>query len=38
LGVMSGILAHWRKSVRPGMFAHSLQDIIGGLLGGRIGH
>ena len=38
LGVMSGILAHWRKSVRPGMFAHALQDTIGGLLGGRIGH
>jgi len=38
LGVMSGILAYWRKSVRPGMFAHALQDIMGGLLGGRIGH
>jgi uncharacterized protein len=38
LGVMSGILAHWRKTVRPGMFAHALQDIMGGLLGGRIGH
>jgi len=38
LGAMSGILAHWCKSVRPGMFAHALQDIMGGLLGGRIGH
>jgi membrane protease YdiL (CAAX protease family) len=38
LGTMSGILAHWRKSVRPGMFAHTLQDILGGLLGGRMGH
>jgi membrane protease YdiL (CAAX protease family) len=38
LGAASGILAHWRKSVRPGMFAHALQDIMGGLLGGRIGH
>lgn len=38
LGVMCGLLAHWRKSVRPGMFAHALQDIMGGLLGGRIGH
>jgi uncharacterized protein len=38
LGGMSGILAHWRKSVRPGMVAHALQDIMGGLLGGRIGH
>ena len=38
LGVATGILAHWRKSVRPGMIAHALQDILGGLLGGRIGH
>ena len=38
LGAMSGILAHWRKSVRPGMFAHAIQDILGGLLGGRVGH
>lgn len=38
LGAMSGILAHWRKSVRPGMIAHALQDIMGGLLAGRIGH
>jgi membrane protease YdiL (CAAX protease family) len=38
LGVLSGILAHWRRSVRPGMFAHALQDILGGLLGGRMGH
>ena len=38
LGVISGILAYWRKSVRPGMFAHALQDIMGGLLGGRMGH
>jgi len=37
-GVMSGILAHWRKSVRPGMFAHAIQDILGGLLGRRLGH
>ena len=38
LGAMSGILAYWRKSVRPGMIAHALQDIMGGLLAGRIGH
>jgi uncharacterized protein len=38
LGGMSGILAHWRKSVRPGMFAHALQDIMGGLLGSRMGN
>lgn len=33
LGVMGGILAYWRKSVRPGMIAHALQDILGGLAG-----
>ena len=38
LGAMSGMLAYWRKSVRPGMFAHALQDIMGGLLAGRMGH
>jgi uncharacterized protein len=38
LGVMAGILAHWRKSVRPGMFAHAIQDILGGLFAGRMGH
>jgi uncharacterized protein len=32
LGVMSGVLAHWCKSVRPGMIAHVLQDVMGGLL------
>jgi membrane protease YdiL (CAAX protease family) len=33
-GGMAGILAHWRKSVRPGMIAHALQDILGGLFAG----
>jgi uncharacterized protein len=28
LGVALGTLAHWRKSVRPGMFEHSLQDMM----------
>jgi uncharacterized protein len=32
LGAMGGVLAHWRKSVRPGMFAHALQDILGGVI------
>ena len=31
-GTMFGLLAHWRRSLRPGMFAHFLQDGIGGLL------
>ncbi|HEY7098870.1 MAG TPA: CPBP family intramembrane glutamic endopeptidase [Terriglobales bacterium] len=30
LGAMGGILAHWCKSVRPGMIAHILQDVLGG--------
>lgn len=32
LGVLGGILAYWCKSVRPGMIAHILQDLIGGLM------
>ena len=29
LGALSGILAYWRQSVRPGMIAHALQDVLG---------
>lgn len=32
LGLMLGILAAWRKSLRPGMIAHAGQDIISGIL------
>ena len=32
LGALSGILTHWRRSVRPGMIAHALQDFLGGLV------
>ena len=28
-GAMAGILAYWRRSLRPGMIAHSLQDVLG---------
>jgi uncharacterized protein len=28
LGVLLGVLAHWRKSVRPGMITHFLQDSL----------
>jgi membrane protease YdiL (CAAX protease family) len=35
-GTMFGILAHWQRSLRPGMFAHFLQDFIGGVAGGRL--
>jgi len=31
LGALSGMLAYWCKSVRPGMIAHILQDLMGGL-------
>ena len=30
-GAMFGILAHWRKSVRPGMIAHAWQDSLNGV-------
>jgi len=32
-GMMFGLLAYWRRSLRPGMIAHFLQDGLGGLLG-----
>ena len=30
-GWLLGLLAYWRKSLRPGMLAHWLQDSIGGI-------
>jgi uncharacterized protein len=36
-GAMFGILAHWRRSVRPGMIAHAWQDSVSGVLSG-MGH
>jgi len=35
-GAMFGSLAHWRKSVRPGMLAHAWQDTISGILGSMV--
>jgi uncharacterized protein len=32
-GLMFGVLAHWRRSVRPGMIAHAWQDALAGVLG-----
>jgi len=32
LGAMGGVLAYWRRSVRPGMIAHVLQDMLGGFI------
>ena len=31
-GSMFGLLAHWRRSLRPGMITHFVQDGLGGLL------
>lgn len=35
LGTLIGWLAQWRKSTRPGMISHFLQDAIGGIAMGR---
>lgn len=32
-GTLFGLLAYWRRSLRPGMLAHALQDGIAGTLG-----
>jgi membrane protease YdiL (CAAX protease family) len=32
-GCLLGLLAYWRRSLRPGMMAHFVQDTVGGLLG-----
>jgi membrane protease YdiL (CAAX protease family) len=32
-GVMFGVLAAWRRNLRPGMMAHAWQDSISGILG-----
>jgi len=32
-GCFFGLLAYWRRSLRPGMTAHFVQDTVGGLLG-----
>lgn len=35
LGSLLGWLAQWRKSLRPGMLSHFLQDAIGGIILGK---
>lgn len=32
-GALFGILAYWRKSLRPGMIQHAAQDTISGIVG-----
>jgi len=34
-GVLFGLLAQSRRSLRPGMFAHFLQDLVTGIAAGR---
>ena len=31
-GILFGLLAHWRGSLRPGILAHFIQDSVGGLV------
>jgi len=31
-GCLLGLLAHWRESLRPGLLAHVLQDVLGGTI------
>jgi membrane protease YdiL (CAAX protease family) len=38
LGAMYGTLAYWRRSIRPGVIAHTLQDVLGGLFAGSMHH
>jgi len=35
-GILFGLLAEWRRSLRPGMIAHALQDSVVGLLARRV--
>jgi membrane protease YdiL (CAAX protease family) len=37
-GAMFGILAHWRKTVRPGMIAHAWQDSLSGVVASLMRH
>ena len=37
-GAMFGILAHWRRSIRPGMIAHAWQDSVSGIVAGLLQH
>ncbi len=36
-GVLFGVLAYWRKSVRPGMIAHAFTDAFAGVLARLLG-
>lgn len=32
VGIVYGALAHWRRSLKPGMILHAWMDVVGGLL------
>ena len=36
LATMLGLLAHWRRSLRPGMIAHALQDGVTGIVASHL--
>jgi uncharacterized protein len=36
LATMLGLLAHWRRSLRPGMMAHALQDAVTGIVAAHV--
>ena len=36
-GALFGVLAHWRRSVRPGMIAHAFTDSFAGVLARLMG-
>ncbi|MGE5207772.1 MAG: CPBP family intramembrane glutamic endopeptidase [Alphaproteobacteria bacterium] len=38
LAAMLGLLAHWRRSLRPGMIAHALQDSVSGIVASHVLH
>lgn len=35
-GLMFGVMARWRRSLRPGMMAHAWQDALAGVVGGLL--
>jgi hypothetical protein len=37
-GALLGVLAYWRRSVRPGMIAHAWKDAIAPVLMGAMKH
>ncbi len=36
LAAMLGLLAYWRRSLRPGMIAHALQDGVSGIVASHV--